>query len=216
MIRSGVWVAAWRRVSVSRWGADPGRGGGGARRDRDRTGGSRGTYDECRSRLRQDLAAGALAGRRLTVEMRRSCWLAPGSPAAETIWEAARELALRHAREGRIWAAIGVDYCPCPQNCSFCSFGEKWGIVRDSHEWSLEQIVAAGKSFAAQGAAFITIRTTQHYPLEQVCGIAEALRAAIQDAPSWSSTPVSSPRPGRAAPRRRLFHGLPRLPHAGE
>ncbi|NLC57454.1 MAG: radical SAM protein [Armatimonadetes bacterium] len=132
----------------------------------------------------QDLAAGALAGRRLTVE-EATVLLAcpPGSPAAETIWEAARELALRHAREGRIWAAIGVDYCPCPQNCSFCSFGEKWGIVRDSHEWSLEQIVAAGKSFAAQGAAFITIRTTQHYPLEQVCGIAEALRAAIPGCP---------------------------------
>lgn len=132
----------------------------------------------------EDLVAGALAGKQLSVEEATLLLESQEGPAAaERIREGAREMALHVGQKGRVWAAIGVDYAPCPQSCAFCSFGEKWGIVRDSHEWSIEQVVKAAKQFAAEGAAFITIRTTQHYPIEHTCGIAQSLRAAIPNCP---------------------------------
>jgi len=106
----------------------------------------------------------------------------PGSPEADLVWEAAHELAIRHSQKGRVWAAIGVDYRPCPRNCRFCSFGSDWGIVRDSDEWAIEQVTDAARQFTEQGAYWITVRTTQHYPLKRVCELAQSIRAHVGDA----------------------------------
>ena len=127
----------------------------------------------------------ALSGGRLNLEDATALLEIPlGTEESRAIADAAHALALRQSRQGRIWTAIGVDYCPCPQNCSFCSFGSDWGIVQDSHEWTEEQVVDAAARFAAEGASWITIRTTQHYPLERVCSLARAMRERIPNCPT--------------------------------
>jgi biotin synthase len=133
----------------------------------------------------KDTLDSALSGGRLSLEDATALLELPlGTDDSRAIAEAAHALALRHSRQGRIWTAIGVDYCPCPQNCSFCSFGVDWGIIRDSHEWTEEQVVDAAARFAAEGASWITIRTTQHYPLERVCRLAKAMRERIPNCPT--------------------------------
>jgi len=105
--------------------------------------------------------------------------LDPETDQVRPLFEAAREAARRFSdNEGRIWAAIGVDYHPCPMNCKFCSFGERWGIVRSKGEWAPEQVVHQAREFCDEGAHWITLRTTEHYPLEKLRHLAQRVRAA--------------------------------------
>ena len=54
----------------------------------------------------------------------------PDSKAVEKLGESAREVASKFANnKGSVWASIGIDYQPCKMNCSFCSFGVKWGAI---------------------------------------------------------------------------------------
>ena len=43
-----------------------------------------------------------------------------------------------------LWGAIGLDYARCPMNCMFCSFGEKWGVVKREIIYSPEEILVRG------------------------------------------------------------------------
>ena len=66
----------------------------------------------------------------------------PDSGDAEELGKAAREAAAEITENrGRVWAAIGVDFAPCPVNCHFCSFGEKWGVAKEVYEWTGDEIV---------------------------------------------------------------------------
>ena len=78
-----------------------------------------------------------------------------------------------------VWAAIGVDSVSCPMNCRFCAFGASWGVVREDRERSLEDIVAAARRYAAEGASWIVLRTTEHYGTERLCGLAHAVRKVL-------------------------------------
>ena len=98
--------------------------------------------------------------------------------AVESLYQAGREAARRFSRnQGRIWAAIGVDYQPCPMNCRFCSFGEAWGLVKSRMEWPPERVEAQAVEFADQGAHWITLRTTEDYSIDR---LAELCRRVIQ------------------------------------
>jgi biotin synthase len=100
------------------------------------------------------------------------------SQAVEFLYSAGREGArLFSNNHGRIWAAIGVDYMPCPMNCRFCSFGEAWGLVESRMECPPDQIEALAAQFADQGAHWITLRTTEDYPIEK---LADLCRRVIQ------------------------------------
>ena len=74
-----------------------------------------------------------LAGERLSRnEIIRLLDVEPGGVDDRFLREAAREASQKIAGgKGYIWCAVGMDYAPCSMNCKFCSFGEKWGIVRE-------------------------------------------------------------------------------------
>lgn len=69
-------------------------------------------------------------------------------------------------KQAFIWGAIGLDYAYCPQNCDFCSFGAAWGLIKEEKIYSLQEIIAQVKEYAACGVHFIVLRTTQYYPLD--------------------------------------------------
>ncbi len=104
----------------------------------------------------------------------------PESEAAACLGEAAREVArLVAGNEGRVWSAVGIDCRPCPMNCAFCSFGEKWGLVGEPREWSDEAVIAAAEAFVAAGAEWVTLRTTEFYGVERLCALARKVREAV-------------------------------------
>lgn len=80
---------------------------------------------------------------------------------------------------GYLWCAVGMDYVPCPMNCAFCSFGEKWGLIKDNHSVTLEEIIAHVKSYVAGGAAYIILRTTEFYSLDILLACIPKIRTAV-------------------------------------
>lgn len=105
---------------------------------------------------------------------------APDSEETACLGRAARDVArIVAGNEGRVWTAIGIDSRPCAMNCGFCAFGEKWGLVTKPQEWSDEAIILAARAFVDEGAAWVTLRTTEFYGLERLCALARKLRRAV-------------------------------------
>ena len=93
----------------------------------------------------------------------------PDSPEAAEMGRQARDVAARvSGNVATVWAALGVDCVPCTMNCSFCAFGDKWGVITRPHEWSQEDILKEVKHFVDEGAAWIILRTTEHYGEERL------------------------------------------------
>ena len=104
----------------------------------------------------------------------------PTSPEAAFLGRRAREMARTVAgNNGRVWSAIGVDCQPCPMNCGFCSFGEKWGLVPEPFEWPAARIVETARRFVEQGACWVTLRTTEFYSLPKLLGLVRDLRRKV-------------------------------------
>lgn len=72
---------------------------------------------------------------------------------------------------GRIWAAVGVDAMPCPRNCRFCSHGAAWGVYEEPFELSAAEVCAQVRRLAADRPDWVTLRFTQDYGIERVCGL---------------------------------------------
>ena len=72
---------------------------------------------------------------------------------------------LKCDKKGYIWSAVGADYAPCAMNCKFCSFGEKWKIVKKPVHYSDEKIIEKAKDFVQKGAKYIVLRTTEFYSI---------------------------------------------------
>lgn len=90
-----------------------------------------------------------------------------GSPEDAHMRRAARNVARAIAgNRGYIWCAVGMDYAPCPMNCRFCSFGEKWGIVREGRHVTEDAIIEHARRYVEGGAAYIVLRTTEFYSLD--------------------------------------------------
>lgn len=69
---------------------------------------------------------------------------------------------------GYIWSAVGIDYAACKMNCKFCSFGEKWGIVKEDKKFSEDEIFSHIETYARNGATYIILRTTEFYEIEKL------------------------------------------------
>ena len=53
------------------------------------------------------------------------------------------------------------------------SFGEKWGLIAEPHEWSDGNIIKAARAFVDEGASWVTLRTTEFYGLDRLCTLAK-------------------------------------------
>ena len=104
----------------------------------------------------------------------------PESKAADTLGETAhliaKEVTGNHAK---VWSSIGIDYEPCEMNCRFCSFGEKWNALKEHYTWSDQEVLDFSAKFVKEGAAWITLRTTEFYGLEKLCRLAKRIKTQI-------------------------------------
>ena len=106
--------------------------------------------------------------------------LTPDSDDVQYLGQAARRVAAVAAHNtGRVWSAIGLDCRPCPKNCTFCSFGAKWGLVREEKELSAGEVIAIARRLVREGAAWVTLRTTEYYGFDRVCKMARQIRDAV-------------------------------------
>ena len=127
--------------------------------------------------VRRRALSGALPRRE---DVLRLLSYAPDSAQTAFLGRLARQTAREVAGDrAGVWAAFGVDTAPCSMSCAFCAFGASWGVVRESHEWAQEEIVAAARRYAAEGASWIVLRTTEHYGRERLEALAKAVRAVL-------------------------------------
>jgi len=87
----------------------------------------------------------------------------------DTADRASREWA--HKR-GYIWASIGLDYSPCPMNCTFCSLGEKWGIIKEPWTLKADEILDLIHRYDLPEVRWITLRTSEFYSIDKLIQIA--------------------------------------------
>lgn len=104
----------------------------------------------------------------------------PGSPEDKLLLETANACArLLTGNTGYIWCALGADFDSCPMNCQFCSLGEKWGIVRQRKTYSQEEILQICRSFAADGARYLVLRTTEFFSLDTLTELVRKIRRQV-------------------------------------
>ena len=70
---------------------------------------------------------------------------------------------------GRVAGAIGLDLHPCAMNCSFCSFGKEWGLVKEERILTEEQVIRMAQSYVQAGITQVTLRSTEFYDLNTIC-----------------------------------------------
>lgn len=80
---------------------------------------------------------------------------------------------------GKVWSALGVDKRPCGMNCTFCSFGEKWGLIQKASEWASEDILEAARLAGEGGASWFVLRTTEFFSLERLAALAVSVRSVL-------------------------------------
>lgn len=78
-----------------------------------------------------------------------------------------------------IISQVGINNGPCPRNCKFCYFGEKWGQIKEPLELSPDQVVFRAKEFEKAGANAILLMTTANYPFEKYVEIGREVRNAL-------------------------------------
>lgn len=106
--------------------------------------------------------------------------LDPGSEECEYLGSKARELSRLRGNIGSVGTAFGIDYRPCKGNCIYCSFGEKWGLMKDDYEIPVEQIVSMVSERYSKGYRKFTIRTTEFYSIDKLCEIGRAIRSGVE------------------------------------
>lgn len=98
----------------------------------------------------------------------------------EYLLAAAQETAkIVTCKKAYLWGAIGINFAKCSMNCSFCSFGEKWGIVKDEFSLSEEEILAEAAAYVSAGVYYIVLRTTEFYDLEKLAHIVCRIRREV-------------------------------------
>ena len=77
---------------------------------------------------------------------------------------------------GRIWTAIGVDSAPCARNCKFCSLGAEWGVYKEPHELTIDEVLRHVRMMIPYTPDWVTLRTTQCYGIDKLCLLVREIR----------------------------------------
>ena len=93
--------------------------------------------------------------------------------------EADRRTRAYWKNRGRIWTAIGVDSAPCTRNCKFCSHGAAWGVFKEPHELTADEVLRHVRQMIPFQPDWITLRTTQDYGIEKLCVLVREIRKLI-------------------------------------
>jgi biotin synthase len=95
---------------------------------------------------------------------------------------AAANAITRTASQGKaeIHAQIGMNFSPCPNNCSFCAFAAKNGVFKDAKKLSIEEIIQMALRAEADEANALFFMTTHDYPFGEYIEISKEVRRRLK------------------------------------
>ena len=104
--------------------------------------------------------------------------LDPMSEECKYLGESAREVSYIKAKnKAKIGSSIGIDLHRCPMSCTFCSLGEKWALFDEEYKVTTEEILQIIRDVIVKGFYQFTMRTTEFFPINELCDIARKIRA---------------------------------------
>lgn len=130
--------------------------------------------DECFERSKEDPF-------QLSVDdMDRLLSIDPVSEECEYLGSKARKLAsIRSKDSASIGTAFGLDYVPCKASCRYCSFGERWGLMKGEYYIPDEDVIRMIREQLEKGFRKFTLRTTEFYSVDRICALASKIRAEV-------------------------------------
>lgn len=78
-----------------------------------------------------------------------------------------------------VGSSIGIDLVPCSMSCSFCALGKKWRLVDKEYVLSDETVIGLIRDVYLRGYSKFTLRTTEFYDFEKLCGLGRRIRTEI-------------------------------------
>ena len=94
--------------------------------------------------------------------------------------EIAKKVALEKTNKNAyLWCAVGVDFVPCPMNCKFCSFGEKWNLIKENRHVSETELIDDIKRYVNGSASYIVLRTTEFYNIDKLLSFIPMIRNRV-------------------------------------
>ena len=114
-------------------------------------------------------------------DMARLLSIDPESDECGYLGSKARRLAeIRSDNKASMTTAFGLDYIPCKASCKFCSFGEKWGIMKGEYYVPDDTVIDLIKGQMAKGFRKFTLRTTEYYAVDRMCDLARKIRSEVE------------------------------------
>jgi len=110
-------------------------------------------------------------------ELLKLLGLNPASEECRYLGESAREVSRTKANnKAKVGSSIGVDLRKCSMSCTFCSLGEKWALFEEEYKITTEEIIQIMRDVTSKGFYQFTMRTTEFFPLDELCDIAKKAR----------------------------------------
>ena len=104
--------------------------------------------------------------------------LDPSSEECRYLGESARDVSRVKAKnKAKVGSSIGVDLHRCPMSCTFCSLGEKWELFDEEYKVTTDEIIQIIRDVTIKGYYQFTMRTTEFFPVDELCDIARKIRA---------------------------------------
>ena len=104
----------------------------------------------------------------------------PDSEECDYLGNTARDVKRHYSGDViRLGTSIGLDLRPCRMSCSFCSLGEKVGLIKDEYEISDDTAVQLITDLRKRGFYQFTLRTTEFYPIERLAALARRIRQEL-------------------------------------
>lgn len=82
--------------------------------------------------------------------------------------------------KGKVWGAIGLDYKPCPMDCSFCSFAKKWNNIDEEAELTDEEVLSIARTYVDKGVDWLVIRTTEFYDFDRLISKVKLIKENVK------------------------------------
>ena len=80
---------------------------------------------------------------------------------------------------GKIYAQIGLDATPCPENCAFCTLSARNSKMKGRAEVPDEDIVDYARVFSDAGVHLISLMATAAYDFDHFLQVARSVRGAV-------------------------------------
>ena len=82
--------------------------------------------------------------------------------------------------KAEVHAQIGINYAPCPRNCSFCAFAAKNNVFKENIEISIKDALLMAQNAEREGANALFIMATGDYLFKRFIEISQEIRSQIK------------------------------------